>query len=914
MKLRQKLVAVLAASMVMTSIPVVTMADTTNAVRNVNQILKDSEMGYKTDDYTGIVTDITHTPATTSSIVSGSRVILNNSSAANYGDRYIPAFEFVPKADYETGAQKQSFFISLSKDTSFNDDALLTAINIAAADGITLNNSSDLSVNAKFDSYEDFEAQKTANTNNLPLIFKDGKVVQSNIPAWYGKTVSEIMAANPTLTINYDGSTLTIEHISDLNIKENDREYQSTLRIDVKGTWDQGDVVKVPLLAKAGGDDVVVRVDGLDSFISSGTYVITGKLTDKRLSASADTETLTTDGGEIGKITLSESQIHGLSEGTNRYIRLSLPSSSDLEFVEGDVKVTGARGFYSKSDTIEAKYDTQYRNSSQEDTKAIIMELPDWYDDTARGNIELTGIKVVPEGKLADAGDVNITLEEYTGELYGAPGKEDKLVAETTLKVATIKDYEVTLTCDKPVSIKAGRSGLVNDKTATFVLEESVKDSLVDSRKIEFKLENGYFFGPADVDYNANSSFTSKTYEQAAEDTFRQLVQDKVIKFEEKAEDYEVSSLNLDIDAEGKVYGFTARFPKLDSDKADKLKITAPIATDVQSKGDVTLKVSNLYTRYTEKDEISCVVANIVEPIAVDIDKAAIKVGLQGQEAGKITIKETDKGMLERGWLFLSAADVEGITFAKMPTITTSPSDSSGLTITNMSLSKDKTVVAMEITKTSKDAATIEISDLVFTADRTVPEASYGLEIWGTALTDENELNFTNLDFTKNVLNAQSYKYQYTDSYIVKDFIQITTPNTEDIKNGALKAVTSVFTIGANSYKVDGVEQSMDAPVYIKEGRTMVPVRYLAYAFGLDTSNVLYGNSTATIIAGEKIIQVTVGSDIMTVNGSQVKMDTKAELKDGRAYVPMKFIAAALGVTSTWDSATQTATFSNVAK
>ena len=925
MKLRQKLAAVMAAAMVVTAVPVVTMADTSNAVRNVNQILKNTEMGYSTNS--DLVVDIIGADGvTTRQVTNASRVDLNNSRNAEYTKRYIPAFEFVPKANYETGAQKQSFFISLSESTNFNDKAFLTAINIAAADERALHSNSGLGVNATFNSYEDFESQN-AGAPSLDLIFdENGKVAQSNISAWYGKTVDEIMVANPTLTINYDANQeLTIQHISDLNITENEKTYKSTIRVDVKGRWNQGDVVKVPLLAKAGGDEVIVKVDGLDSFVSSGTYVITGKLTDKKLTATAKSVVMTTDAGEIGEITLSESQI-GSSDAANRRVRIELPSNSDLEFVASTqgatspvtATVKGARGFHGDNATVNVYYDKQYRGSSQDDTKAIIIELPNFTDNTARGEYVLSGIKVMPEGKLAQTGEVNVTVSEFTGKLAnGTDIASDKLLEKTTLKVAEVKDYEVTLTCEKPAQIKAGRSGLINKNYSTFILAESVKDSLVDSRKIEFRLENGYIFGPADVTAYRNSTgipgqdYTSKTYAQAAEAYFKQLVADKVILLEEKAEGAELSNLNLDIDAEGRVYGFTARFPKLESDKADKLKITLPVATDVQSKGDVTLKVSNLYTRYTDKDEVSAVIANIIAPIEVALDKAAIKVGLQGQEAGKITIKETDKGMLERGWLFLSAADVEGITFAKVPTITSSPSDNSGLTIKNVALSKDKKVVAFEITKTSKEAATIEVSDLVFTTDRTVPEANYDLQIWGTALTDENELDFTNFTVTQNVLNTNSYKNQTTDTYIVKDFIQMTTPNTEDIKNGALKAVTSVFTLDSEKYTVDGVEYTMDAKAYAEDGRTMIPVRYVAKAFGIDESNVLYANQVATIIAGEKIIQVTMGSNILTVNGAQIQMDTKAVVKDGRAYVPMKFIAAALGVDVSYDASAKTATFSN---
>ena len=53
------------------------------------------------------------------------------------------------------------------------------------------------------------------------------------------------------------------------------------------------------------------------------------------------------------------------------------------------------------------------------------------------------------------------------------------------------------------------------------------------------------------------------------------------------------------------------------------------------------------------------------------------------------------------------------------------------------------------------------------------------------------------------------------------------------------------------------------------------------------------------------------GSREMIVNGVTVTMETATVIKDGRTFVPVSEIARALGIVSAWDSAAQTATFTN---
>ena len=772
-----------------------------------------------------------------------------------------------------------------------------------------------------------------------------------------------------------------IQKVDLINWKDaNDREYKSHLAITTSGTFKKDVTYRLPVLAKLGGNKVVILdVNGKDSNITSGKYNLTqDALTDKRLTVDADSKTIRTNNAdEIGEIRFTESQIKSLTSKGNRRIKITLPASSDLEFnlnkTKDNIKVTGKRGFFAinvdtddelegattsadidktvltetskNRDKVRFSYAMSSRRNdySDADRRTLVVELPAWGDDekdskTSVGEMVLTGIYVQPIDDKATPGEVNATIAEYNAKYKDADKKEgietianENLIESVTKKVAVVKDYDVTLTCDKPASIKAGRSGIINEKKATFVLEEVVKDSLVDGRKIKFVVENGYIFGPADIDYRteaANSNnfntmglYGTSGYKERALEKFKELIKEEKIKFEEKAGKdgdkigFDESTLVLEFDADGRVIGFAAEYPRLKDTEADKIKVTMPVATDVMSKGDVTVKAENLYTRsfQDKKDDPSCVIANITEPIAVTFDGAKLKVGKQAQEAGSITIKETDKGMIENGWLFLAAKDQNGITFDSVPTVTAEGADGKVLAFKNVALSKDKTILGIEITKESTEAATLKISDIKLTADRTVPEANYDLAIWGTALTDENELGISN--FTQNALYNHAYFNQVSDLYTVEKFIQMTTANTEDLSSAA-KAVTTQFVIGQKDFTVNGEKQSMDSAAYVKDGLTFVPVRYLAQAFGIAGNAVQYdkATSTATIVAGDKVINITSGKAYLTVNGTQVPMASKAEVKEGRMCVPMAYIAAALGLEKSWDASTKTATFTNVSK
>ncbi|MBU3803483.1 MAG: copper amine oxidase N-terminal domain-containing protein [Candidatus Cellulosilyticum pullistercoris] len=838
MKLRQKLAVVLASAMVVSAVPVVTMADTTNSLHNTIKVVKGSTMGYTTEKVT------VGTTGTAYKIESSTRKISN--------------LELHPKATYELNETKETFFVEL-ENAEFSDEAFIQAY---------LNT-------------EDGKFSELANlTGTATLLVAEAGTIDGT--EFNGKKPAEVVK-DLKLVYETEEGTLTITKTG-----------KAQLRVDVQGKWTKEDTLIVPIFAKVTkANAVVVKVDGADSFVSDGSYTVGATNEDNtELSVAVDDAKtgITVDGGEISKLVLSEEVIGAIANSENRKVQIEISSSSDLEFSLKGIKATGKRGFYSKGeievgkDGFAVEYGTSGRNNNK-DTQVIIVTLPNWVDGSARGQIELSGIKVVPTNKTASTGDVTVTISSVN---------DDDFIKEKDYVVGVVSEYGVTLTCDAPATIKAGRSAIVNKNYVKVQLKEAVKDSLVDDRTIEFTLENGYLFGAADMDFTGFKSMpkaTSNAYKEVAMDTLNDLIKAKKVKFEDDAKGATVK--DVEINAKGQVIGFTLEnLVEVTQDEVNELTLTIPVATSLQSTGEVKLVATGrALAELGAEDELSCKVADVVSPVTVEAKAAELKVGLQAQTSGEIVIAETDKAMLQKGYIVVDAPEADGITFGTLPTV-----KAEGITLGEVSLNKAKTQLHIEVKRTSTEAGKITISDLEFTTSRAVPEGTFDVEFYGTALTDEVVADYTSVE---------------PDTYVVEDFIKITTPNTEDIKTGALKAVTSTFKIGSSTYTVDGVENTMDAPAYLKDNRTMVPVRYIAYAFGLDTSNVLYANSTATIIAGEKIIQVTVGSDIMTVNGTQIKMDTKAELVNGRAYVPMKFIASALGVSASWDSASQTATFSN---
>ena len=105
--------------------------------------------------------------------------------------------------------------------------------------------------------------------------------------------------------------------------------------------------------------------------------------------------------------------------------------------------------------------------------------------------------------------------------------------------------------------------------------------------------------------------------------------------------------------------------------------------------------------------------------------------------------------------------------------------------------------------------------------------------------------------------------------------------------------------------KIDGELLHTDVPPVIIDGRTMVPLRAIFEALGIDVEWIA---ETRTIIGTteDTRIELTVDSTAALVNGEEVTLDVPATIMDGRTLVPVRFIAESTGQDVDWEARTRT--------
>lgn len=113
--------------------------------------------------------------------------------------------------------------------------------------------------------------------------------------------------------------------------------------------------------------------------------------------------------------------------------------------------------------------------------------------------------------------------------------------------------------------------------------------------------------------------------------------------------------------------------------------------------------------------------------------------------------------------------------------------------------------------------------------------------------------------------------------------------------NSGYDLTSNVLTVKYNGESVS----FPDAKPYIdNNGRTLIPVRFVAETMGADVSWVT-ANDTAVIEQDGITIKVPIGEDAISVTKdgttTSVKMDTAAVNRYNRTYVPIRFVAESLG-------------------
>ncbi|UMV48246.1 copper amine oxidase N-terminal domain-containing protein [Paenibacillus macerans] len=286
------------------------------------------------------------------------------------------------------------------------------------------------------------------------------------------------------------------------------------------------------------------------------------------------------------------------------------------------------------------------------------------------------------------------------------------------------------------------------------------------------------------------------------------------------------------------------------------------------------------------------VVAKVVAPVTAQVASAPdVIIGAREQKAGDFTITEGKAGALvDDGEVRLVLPD--GVKFASTPTVEVSGGD---LIINNVRRSSDDRTVIFDVEGESDTASTISVSGVSVILDRTVPEGKVELSVEGDAVSE-----------------TQKYSNWKDNKAVAKAIIaKVSTPApVEDSKGNTV----SIFKIGSTSYTVNGATYTADVAPYIENGRTFLPVRYVADALGVAPQNIKFDKktSTVTLLKGDRIVQIKLKTNILTVNGAVINMDVKAITKNNRTVLPISWVGQALGADIKWDKDTNTVTVTQV--
>ena len=933
MKLRQKLAMVLATAMVVTAVPVVTYAESTNkishTISSVDGTVADNAEGLSLImDFADTIGD--RNGGKTSFYLDAKDFKF---SAVEYAKAYFSAAKSVyvnalNKIDWDTTAA------GLNLDTKYYDaDVVVTDIVVGLVDNTARPTLEVKSI--EFDVTYTLKANVTT-TPAAADIPTNGTVkvavkTVNNTSVEAEQIIEEAEAGLSTeVYFDEDGNALaarprnakapvTVEYLL---------EDQLRVTVDKNACANPSKVkVRIPVLGTVKKGSPTVTVDPLDSYATGGTYFLTRESVEdgNRLAVSvAEAAPIPVDGGAISDITITEREEYSIKDPANadtdkekkaiiknNKVTFELPASSDLVFAkestqEKYVRFTGRRAFAPNKNMTHDQLDNVTFEVSK-DGKLLTIGLPTNREaDTTTGEWIISGIQVIPEESRYDAvtGDVDVTID---GEM----------IAEKSHKVGVITDYDQTLTVDEVEELYSGKGS----KEVVVTLQENVKESLDDKRWAYFELSEGAY-----IKANAGT-------EKDSDDNVKSLEAiEKIVKLNINGTDvtsYDEDLMQLIMDEDGNVKGFKVQFEylndkdeadakkgQLDPNKANKIKFTFNVQADSETTGKVELKADS---KAFEVEPLH--IANVTAPIEVSFDATTVKVGLEKQALGKVTIKETAAGMLTKGELVIDA-DEDGVKFvsnAKDLKVTTPEGSTLKVEVKRV----DKNGIVLSVDRTAKEASEFTIEGIVADIDRTVPEGEVAIQVFGDALRafdgvwGDSEYNEKDghkpgkgYIYEANKVEEFDAPHRFTaDGYIV-----VGTKNTEDLPSAA-KAKEIILTVNSKEYTVNGEAKTADAAAFIDaNNRTMVPVKFVAEEFGRIEFGTINGVGTVTVFKDADVLQFQNGSNIMNKNGIAIPMDTKTVIKDGRTYVPFKYVAQGLGINYSFDNATKSVTFTNQVK
>ena len=624
-------------------------------------------------------------------------------------------------------------------------------------------------------------------------------------------------------------------------------------------TAPNNDTTPVKLVIKATAKDEgdsTVTIEATDAVVSAQTLKIANVQGGATTTTISGTTAIKETATKMKSIVITETTAGSLDEDAKIKVKLS----NGFKWVDNsETKVVTFPencGITDGTFTIDSEDDqVAYIQLTGESTKAATISLMNAY--------------VMYDEDEAEVGD---TCEATIS---------DAGATKQTIKLGDAADYGVAFTIYKDAELPVFYSGDYDSDTDTLEvkIKENIAKSLIDGRKVKITFPEGV----------------------------------EVMGVDEKKADNVGGNVKYTVD-ENEV---TLDGIKGNDSKAEiRLKFNLAVAPDFT--GDITATLSGSAVG----DDQTLTVGKAEFPIKVDADTNELKIDYRNTAASDITLTEAEAGALKKDTTV--SLKLDELKFDGTPTVEVTGGD---LKIENVKTNSDGILTFDIKTESQKEAGVVKISNINLFMSRSLPAGDYDLKVVATKEAElngskgsDNGANHKN-DFVKTLSKNAIFRTYVDASDIDGGF------DTDEVtvKKGYVTVVTagrdqddSTFTtqvkvtIGADKMYAGTKEIALDVPAYIANGYTMLPVRAVTEALsGAAIVRWDDASKTVTITFGQRVINMSVGSKTMVINGVNVAMQAACEITDSRAFIPLRDLGYALGLNDSkiaWDDATKTAT------
>ena len=721
----------------------------------------------------------------------------------------------------------------------------------------------------------DTETKFTVTLDNAKFVTGTGAVVTSttNLTDIVSVVDDEVKAYPPTV----DG------------VKINDKD---EIEVTIKGVLAKDDIIKVALRT------VLTKT-------SAGT----------KATVAVDSDDLDLSTDDITFVTVQDT---GIKATLKKVAEVAEEETTELE---KDLKIETAAGDFVENQEFEIKvssgFELKYGNTNvadytirqeDDDNKLIVKINNANIGDTLTINakdiiIDAADAKVGAVAKLTVKAMANTSV----------PGTF-KATADA-VEAAKVVDQTVTLSVDEdddvPViysGVDVNNDGITDDSdhlSLEVTLKETAKSSLDVKKAFNLDLPEGVYVTDVKVKKTDNVEINGKTG-SSIKDEFEKAYK------------------------EGEYDGFEfARRSFVDTDnKADAMELSfkLELVAEPDFTGDVKLTLEG--DAFDKKQEVT--IAKFVAPYTVEASQNDLIIDYRNTKVPtNIVVKEAEEGLWKKNLEFTFGIDkFDDDDFENDATYTVDNKS-------DLEIKEAKKGLGFKVdTESSDEPAAVTISDISLYMSRSIAAGTYDLQLITNANINMYAEALATTEATKvdKITDAfgtveEPAKYTVAEDKDFNDGTKINkdTVDYATVKEGFINVITAgrdqddasftkkvVVPVG-EKYLIAGEEQvALDVPAYISAaGYTMLPVRAVATALGINNNNVLWNQAskTVTILYGQRIITMVAGQKVVTVNGNTIPASATVQIKDGRTFLPMRDLATALGVTDiTWDAATKTAT------